>query len=132
MYRVMLMFAAVLLLVGVTACSGGDQSIKVSTEWEIVMEGLAFNRGTVAVPPGEEVVLHLKNNDTYTHYFALYMQEDAQKPFAGPIEVPAHTRKEFSFTSPAATGRYYYRDAMYSNKMKGILIVSDRDEVTPD
>ena len=132
MYKGVFLFVTALLLMGLTACSGGGQSIEVSAEWEIVMEGLAFNRGTVAVPAGEEIVLHLKNNDTYTHYFALYMQEGAEKPFAGPIEVPAHTRKEFSFTSPAETGRYYYRDAMYSNKMKGLLIVSDQAEVPLD
>lgn len=120
-----------LLLTTFASCTGGE-TIEVKSEWEIVMEGLAFNRGTVAVPAGQEVVLHLKNTDTYTHHFAVYRQEGDQAALAGPVEVPAHTIKEFSFTAPAQTGAYYYRDDEYPHKMTGVMVVSDESEVSID
>jgi len=120
-----------LLLVSLTACTGGS-SLEVSTEWEIVTEGLAFNRGTIAVPSGAQVVIQLKNSDNYTHYFGVYRTEDSEQALAGPTELPANTIKKFSFTAPEETGLYYFRDHTYPNKMKGIIIVSDKDKVEID
>jgi len=120
-----------LLLISLTACTGGS-SLEVSTEWEIVTEGLAFNRGTIAVPAGAQVVIQLKNSDNYTHYFGVYRSEDSEQALAGPTELPANTTKEFTFSSPEETGRYHFRDHTYPNKMKGIMIVSDKDEVDID
>lgn len=127
----LIMVTAALLLSVLVGCTGGE-TIEVKSEWEIVMEGLAFNRGTVAVPAGQKVVLHLKNTDTYTHHFAVYRQEGEQAALAGPVEVPAHTIKEFSFTTPAQTGAYYYRDDEYPHKMTGVMVVSDESEVSID
>ena len=127
----LIVLAAVLLLAVFAGCTGGE-TIEVKSEWEIVMEGLAFNRGTVAVPAAQEVVIHLKNSDTYTHHFAVYRQEGGQTAIAGPVEVPAHTIKEFSFTTPEQTGSYYYRDDEYPHKMTGVMIVSDESEVSID
>jgi hypothetical protein len=101
----------------------------VSSEWEIVTEGLAFNRGTIAVPAGAQVVVQLQNADNYTHYFGLYRSEDSEQPLAGPTELPANTTKQFRFTAPEETGRYFFRDHTYPNKMEGIMIVSDKDDV---
>jgi len=120
-----------LLLISLTACTGGS-SLEVSTEWEIVTEGLAFNRGTIAVPAGAQVVIQLKNSDNYTHYFGVYRSEDSEQALAGPTELPANTTKEFSFTAPKETGRYYFRDYTYPNKMEGIMLVSDKNEVDLD
>ncbi|MCF7914426.1 MAG: hypothetical protein K9L66_04600 [Spirochaetaceae bacterium] len=117
-----------LLLISLTACTGGS-SLEVSAEWEIVTEGLAFNRGTIAVPPGEQIVIQLKNSDNYTHYFGVYRTEGSEQAMAGPTELPANTSKEFSFTAPEETGVYYFRDHTYPTKMNGVMIVSDKDEV---
>ncbi len=127
----LIVLTAALLLVFTVGCTGGE-TIEVKSEWEIVMEGLAFNRGTVAVPAGQAVVIHLKNSDTYTHHFAVYRQEGDQEAIAGPVEVPAHTIKEFSFTTPEQTGAYYYRDDEYPHKMTGVMRVSDESEVSID
>ena len=127
----LLVLVVTLSLISVTACTGGS-SIEVSTEWEIVTEGLAFNRGTIAVPAGAQVVIQLKNSDNYTHYFGVYRSEDSEQALAGPTELPANTTKEFTFSSPEETGRYHFRDHTYPNKMKGIMIVSDKDEVDID
>ncbi len=126
-----IVFTAALLLAVFVGCSGGE-TIEVKSEWEIVMEGLAFNRGTVAVPAAQEVVIRLKNTDTYTHNFAVYRQEGGQAAIAGPVEIPAHTIKEFSFTTPEQPGSYFYRDDEYPHKMTGVMIVSDESEVSLD
>ncbi len=131
MRKTVLVLAALVLLTALSGCTGGE-SIEVSSEWEIVMEGLAFNRGTIAVPAGEEVALRLQNADNYTHHFAVYRQEGDEQAIVGPIEVPAHTIKEFVFTSPKETGRYHYRDDGFPQKMTGVLIVSDENEVSLD
>ncbi|MDZ7793854.1 MAG: hypothetical protein U5P10_09250 [Spirochaetia bacterium] len=70
-----------LSLISLSACTGGSR-IEVSTEWEIVTEGLAFNRGMIAVPAGEQVVIQLKNSDNYTHYFGVYRTEDSEQALA--------------------------------------------------
>jgi plastocyanin len=126
-----LYIAAVLALLagGVTACTGEQESIKVRSELQLVLEGLAFNRSVIAVPAGEEVVISLKNTDTYTHDFTVYASEKAKRVILEGVEIPAHTTKEYRFTAPAEPGRYHFQNDFYAHKMKGIFIVSDKERV---
>ena len=116
----------------VSSCSGSGDSIEVRSEWQLNMEGLAFNREVIAVPAGEEIVLTLKNTDTYTHNFSVYATEAAETVIVEGTEVPAHTTKEYRFTAPTETGRYHFQNDAYAHKMNGTFIVSDQTEVRLD
>jgi plastocyanin len=117
------------LMLSIASCTGAQESIGVRAEWQLNMEGLAFNRNVIAVPAGEQVVLTLKNTDTYTHDFSVYATEKAEKVILEGIEVPAHTTKEYRFTAPSEPGRYHFRNDFYAHKMKGTFIVSTEEQV---
>jgi plastocyanin len=124
-----LLIAALAMSLALTACTGARESIEVRNEWQLVLEGLAFNRNVIAVPAGEEVVLSLKNTDTYTHDFTVYTSAEAEEVLLEGIEVQAHTTKEYRFTAPQETGRYHFQNDFYAHKMKGTFIVSDQERV---
>ncbi len=113
----------------VSSCSGSEESIEVRSEWQLNMEGLAFNRDVIAVPAGKDIVLTLKNTDTYRHDFTIYATEAAERVMFEGLEVPAHTTKEYRFTAPKETGHYYFQNDAYAHKMNGTFIVSDQTVV---
>lgn len=91
---------------------------------DLVAQNIAFDKKTITVPPGAEVMIHFDNKDNgVPHNFAVYTNSTAQdKIFSGPIITGPKTTT-YTFTAPKTPGNYFFRCDVHPTTMTGTLVV---------
>jgi plastocyanin len=103
-----------------TATSGG-QTVAVA----LTAQNIAFDKSTITVPAGSNVVMTFNNQDTgVPHNFALYTDSTAKtRIFAGGF-VTGPATVTYTFTAPAQPGTYFFRCDVHPTVMTGSFVVT--------
>jgi plastocyanin len=115
------------------ACGGGGGGADIQTlatraadqpasaSQQLTASGLKFDKNTVVAPAGQNVTVHLDNQDSgQMHNFAVYRDKDVgENLFRGEL-FAGKSAKDFSFQAPAA-GVYYFRCDSHPD-MNGVFI----------
>ena len=135
----LVILAGVLMLAAV-ACGGGDSDDDAgatptndaaatvdngaATELELVAKDLKFDKDELRAPAGQEITVTLDNDDAdMLHNVAFYQSsEGSEAIFVGDIFTGVDTR-EFTFTTPAEPGTYFFRCDVHPDTMSGDFIV---------
>jgi len=103
--------------------TGTGQSITIN----LVAHNIAFNMSTITVPAGASVTVNFDNQDSgISHNFAVYqnLSGGATKPiFVGQVII-GPSQITYHFTSPAASGSYFFECDVHPNIMNGTFIVT--------
>ena len=91
---------------------------------DLTAHDIAFDKSTITVPAGAEVVVSFDNTDAgVPHNFAVYTDASAtQSIFVGDI-VTGPKRIAYTFTAPSAPGNYFFRCDAHPIQMTGIFTV---------
>jgi cytochrome c oxidase subunit 2 len=91
---------------------------------ELVAQNIAFDKSTITVPAGVEVMINFDNKDNgVPHNFAVYKTSAAQdKIFSGQI-ITGPKRITYTFTAPETKGNYFFRCDVHPTLMTGMFIV---------
>jgi cytochrome c oxidase subunit 2 len=92
---------------------------------DLTAENTAFDKSTISVPGGVEVMIHFKNEDNgVPHNFALYRTSAAENQvFSGQI-ITGPRRVVYTFKAPQTPGRYFFRCDVHPKKMTGTFLVT--------
>lgn len=104
-----------------TMPSGGGQTVQLA----LTAKNIAFDKSTLTVPAGANVVLTFDNQDSgIAHNFALYTDSSATtRLFAGTFVTGPKT-VTYTFTAPTTPGTYFFRCDVHPTIMYGSFIVT--------
>ncbi len=96
-----------------------------TTQVTLTAQNIAFDKSTITVPHGSQVVMTFKNMDSgVVHNFALYTDSSARnRIFAGDFVTGVKT-VTYTFTAPSAPGTYYFRCDVHPTVMYGSFVVT--------
>jgi plastocyanin len=85
---------------------------------------MAFDKRTISVYAGSNVIINFDNRDAAAHNFALYVNSSAPQPaiFQGQI-VNGPGMITYRFLAPIAPGVYFFRCDVHPTTMTGTFIV---------
>jgi cytochrome c oxidase subunit II len=91
---------------------------------DLTAENIAFDKKTITVPAGAQVMINFNNKDTgVPHNFAVYTDSSATKSiFIGQIITGPKTVM-YTFNAPATPGNYFFRCDVHPSIMTGTLVV---------
>jgi cytochrome c oxidase subunit II len=91
---------------------------------DLAAENIAFDKNTITVPAGAEVMINFDNKDSgVPHNFAVYTDSSTTKSiFIGQIITGPNTIT-YAFTAPTAPGNYFFRCDVHPTMMTGTFVV---------
>lgn len=91
---------------------------------DLVAQNIAFDKSTITVPAGAEVMVNFDNKDNgVPHNFAVYTDASATKAiFVGQI-ISGPKTITYSFVAPTTPGKYFFRCDAHPTTMTGTLVV---------
>ena len=104
-----------------TTSQSGGQAVTVS----LIAKNKAFDKSTITVPAGANVVMTFDNQDSrIPHNFALYTDSTAKtRIFVGDVVTGPKT-VTYTFTAPSQSGTYFFRCDIHPAVMTGSFIVT--------
>ena len=91
---------------------------------QLSAENIAFDKSTISVPAGADVVVVFNNNESIPHNLAVYETSAAsEEVFVGEIITGPRTI-EYRFTAPMTPGTYFFRCDVHPANMTGDFIVT--------
>lgn len=103
----------------------GGASGSGSTTISLIAKNIAFDKKTITVPAGANVVVNFDNQDAgVPHNFAAYTDSSASNAiFIGQI-INGPKTTTYTFTAPSKPGTYFFRCDVHPTTMTGQLIVT--------
>jgi plastocyanin len=91
---------------------------------DLVAQNIAFDKSTITVPAGVEVMINFDNKDNgVPHNFAVYTDASATKSiFVGPI-ITGPNSVTYTFMAPTTPGSYFFRCDVHPTVMTGTFVV---------
>ncbi len=85
---------------------------------------MSFDKKTISVYAGSNVIINFDNRDTVPHNFSIYLNASAPQPpiFKGDI-VNGPGTITYRFLAPIAPGTYFFRCDVHPTIMTGAFIV---------
>jgi len=107
------------------ATMNGDFFVAPAVVVNLTAKQMAFDVGTITVPPGAYITLHFTNSDTgIPHNVAVYDSAAAQTViFQGAI-VTGPAIVDYTFFGPSAPGTYFFRCDVHPTSMTGSFVVT--------
>lgn len=91
---------------------------------EITAEpGNKFDKDSLTVPAGADVIVKFTNNDKIVHNFSVLTEKDGDSIYEGDLFKGPDVEKDEKFTAPAKPGDYYFLCDVHPDQMNGTLVV---------
>jgi plastocyanin len=118
-----LLVAAIALSSAVSAADANNATNSVTVN--LTAKGLAFDKKTIEVPAGAEVIVNFDNQDSgIPHNLAVYDTSAATTTiFKGEVITGPKTIT-YNFTAPTKPGTYFFRCDIHPTVMTGQFIVT--------
>lgn len=122
--RTVLAVVAFALLGALGAIPAASQAQSQTVTVDLVAKNIAFDKSTITVPAGAQVVVQFDNRDSgIPHNFAVYQSSAASKViFKGRI-ITGPRSITYRFTAPSRPGTYFFRCDVHPSVMTGRFVV---------
>jgi len=84
---------------------------------------MAFDKKTITVYAGSNVIINFENRDSVNHNFALYLNTGAPEPPIFRGQTIGQGSTTYRFLAPVAPGIYFFRCDVHPPTMTGMFVV---------
>ena len=91
---------------------------------DLTAQNIAFDKTTITVPAGAEVMVNLDNRDVgVRHNFAVYTDASATKSIFVGEAIAGPKTITYTFAAPVTAGSYFFRCDIHATGMTGTFVV---------